>query len=106
MEGINSQSDLSPEEAFASLGLATKLNADLLQQQNPQTEEQIPPEETGSEELSQEESQELNSGEEKPDMNQMMTEMEDRMGKMIKESVKEEMGNLKKELESSLNEEE
>lgn len=41
MQPQNTQIDMSPEEAFAALGLATRLNEEMLMQQNTPQKENV-----------------------------------------------------------------
>lgn len=97
MQGQNVDNQMTPEEAKASLGLATRLGEQMLMVENPQM-----PEEEGGEQTTLQE-----PTEEKPEMDleAMKSEMLESIKPQIQEIVKEEMTGLRQEIKDALDEE-
>ena len=83
-----SNSQLTPEEAKASLGLATRLSEEMLIEQNPQMEEEAP-----AEEVPQEEG---------PDMEEQMASMREQIRAEVMEEMEEMMQKRIEELKADI----
>lgn len=99
------QGDVTPEEAFASMGLATHLNEQMLIQQNPQPTEDAS---TEGADVQLEDGQ--GSGEDFNDIDAKLKEMEDRIMQKIDsiegDDVAAEIEDIKNELKSLENQDE
>lgn len=93
-------SDLSPEDAKASLGLSTRLSEEFLMSQIPPQEAEMG---EGGEMMT--EGEESPESEPQPDMNEIMASMREDIMKEVQNMVKEEIGGLKDEIKSALDEE-
>jgi len=106
IQQLNNQTELTPDEAAASLGLATKLSEQLLPKRS-QTQEK------GSPSDLEQKGEEIPAKEEKVDLEANNKEMEktmdtklDEFRKEIKETIKEEISGIKDSIKEALEEDE
>ena len=105
-------SELSPEEAKAALGLSTRLTEQFMMSQVPQEAEQetpeapVEPQEAPTEELPEETEEEPQEEEKEDSLAKLELSIVDRLDKIrkeLKDDQKDQVDSLRKEIENALN---